>query len=320
VRLLRREPSARGVRLERARRTRGLRGRHGWAVVSVGLLVPVAAVASVLLVSAGGGGSFSGGALAGLAGALTVTLTAAVVTLGRRLKSQTLESILERDKRPPVVYLRPFKTDQQRASPLARKRYEQVLARPFRKVGPFVAVGDPTERLPQLGAARTYADDVEWTDTVADLTARAGVIVLQAGQSEGLGWEIEHVLGLHQPERVLVALPVQGSRGEPTREEAYNAFRRAFGHLFPRPLPPTIGTSRVLSFEADWTPRLHGHRGSSRVEAVPGSPGERRARALRALDWEFGRLRVLLWIKAAALVFLVIVIVLLFVMASEGTR
>ena len=52
------------------------------------------------------------------------------------------------------------------------KTYEERLARTLRKVGPFVAVGDPTERLPLLGAARMYAADEEWQETVDELTAR----------------------------------------------------------------------------------------------------------------------------------------------------
>jgi hypothetical protein len=312
--LLKREPPVRGVRLEQARRTRRLRGRHGWAVVWLGWFVPVAALALVLLVIAGKGGPASGGAIAGLVVGLAVTIEVAVVMLGRRLKAKPAESILERDKRPPVVYLRPFATDQQRAR-LAGMRHEQVLARAFRKVGPFVAIGDPTERLPQLGAARMYADDDEWREVVADLTARAGVVVLHAGESEGLAWEIEHVMGLDEPERLLIALPVQAGRDQPTKQESYETFRRMFGHLFPRPLPATIGTSTFLFFEADWTPQLFGQRGSPRVEVVAGSPGERRARALGGLGQDRRRIRIL-----AGLAFVVVLIPLLIVLASEGTR
>ena len=46
--------------------------------------------------------------------------------------------------------------------------HEQRLARTLRKVGPFVAVGDPTEELPLLGAARVYAADEAWQMTLAD--------------------------------------------------------------------------------------------------------------------------------------------------------
>ena len=39
-----------------------------------------------------------------------------------------------------------------------------------------MAVGDPTERLPLLGAARMYTADEEWQETVDELTARPGVL------------------------------------------------------------------------------------------------------------------------------------------------
>jgi hypothetical protein len=296
---LRKEPSVRAGRLEQARQARRFRGRHGWVVVGVGWVVFVAAAillllavssvtrtTDVLVATVLTSVALCGGAL--VAGGL--------VELGRRLKAKPAESILERDKRSPVVYLRPFETDKHRASRLVSMTYEQVLARAFRKVGPFVTVGDPTERLPKLGAARTYVDDADWRGAVADLTARAGVIVLQAGESEGLAWEIEHVVRLDRAERVLIALAVRGSRRQPTKQASYEAFRRTAGALFPRPLPDTIGKTRFLFFEADWTPRLYGFRGSPPVEVVPGSPGERRARALRAVSRQ---LACLVWVSVA---------------------
>ena len=114
------------------------------------------------------------------------------------------------------------------------KTYEERLARTLRKVGPFVAVGDPTERLPLLGAARMYAADEEWQETVDELTDRAGVVLLHAGEGDGLAWEVRHVIELDAPERVILSLPLLAKRKEPSRQERYDAFRRRFGDAFPR--------------------------------------------------------------------------------------
>jgi hypothetical protein len=218
----------------------------------------------------------------------------ALVTRGRRMRAGGADRVLVEDVRPPIVYLRPFGVDQaeigRRMSSRVRislregfeKTYEERLARTLREVGPFVAVGDPTERLPLLGAARTYAADEDWQETVDELTARAGVVLLHAGASAGLGWEVRHVIELDAPERVILSLPLQAKRKEPSRQERYDAFRRMFGDAFPRPLPEKIGHCQFLYFDADWTPRLLGERGT----ALPaGESG--RARALRQLAREF---------------------------------
>jgi hypothetical protein len=221
------------------------------------------------------------------------TVSVALVTRGRRMRVSGAERELTGDM-PPVVYLRPFGVDQaeiaRRMSSYVRislresfeKTYEERLARTLRKIGPFVTVGDPTERLPLLGAARMYAADEEWQEKVDDLTARASVVLLHAGESEGLAWEVRHVIGLDAPERVILSLPLDAERKEPSREERYDAFRRRFGGAFPRPLPEAIGHCQFLYFDADWTPRLLGERGT----ALPAGESER-ARALRRLAREF---------------------------------
>jgi len=215
-------------------------------------------------------------------------------TLGRRMRISGAERVLAEDARPPIVYLRPFGTDRaeiaRRLSSWVRispregfeKTYEQRLARTLHEIGPLVAVGDPTERLPLLGAARTYAPDESWQETVDELTGRAGVVMLHAGESEGFAWEVHHVVALNAPERVILSLPLDAGRKEPSRQERYDAFRRRLGDVFPRPLPEAIGHCQFLYFDADWTPRLLGGRGT----ALPAGESEP-ARTLRQLAREF---------------------------------
>ena len=85
-----------------------------------------------------------------------------------------------------------------------------------------------------------------------------------------------------RPERVIVSLPLDAGRKEPSRQERYDAFRRELGDAFPRPLPEKIGHCQFLYFDGDWTPRLLGERGT----ALPAGESER-ARALRQLAREF---------------------------------
>ena len=93
-----------------------------------------------------------------------------------------------------------------------KTRYEDRLARALRKVGPFVAIGDPTERLPLLGAVRMYAADEDWQARVSDLIGRAGVVLLHAGGGDGFTWEVRHVVEHGVPERVILSLPLDARR------------------------------------------------------------------------------------------------------------
>jgi hypothetical protein len=42
---------------------------------------------------------------------------------------------------------------------------------------------DPTEELPALGAARMYSADEDWQIAVDHVSARAGIVLLQTGES-----------------------------------------------------------------------------------------------------------------------------------------
>jgi hypothetical protein len=184
--------------------------------------------------------------------------------------------VLAEDERAPIVYLRPFDSDGAEVATAWRSRrlrispragveptYEQRLARTLRKVGPFVAIGDPSERLPQLGAARVYSTNEDWQAKVDELMARAGVVLLHAGKSEGITWEVRHVVVMNDSDRVILSLPVQAKRNRPSRQERYDTFRRLFGDAFPQTLPEHIGESQFLYFEGDWTPRLLKGRAAS---------------------------------------------------------
>jgi hypothetical protein len=84
-----------------------------------------------------------------------------------------------------------------------------------------------------------------------------------------------------RPERVIISLPLHAERKELSHQERYDAFRRKFGDAFPRPLPETIGHCQFLYFDADWTPRLLGVRGTA-FPMARASP-----RTLRRLAREF---------------------------------
>jgi hypothetical protein len=154
------------------------------------------------------------------------------------------------------------------------------------------------------------AADGEWQDRVAYLTSAAGSIIVRAGVSDGLAWEIERIVGLGTPERLIIVLPWDAGRERPSREERYAAFVGRFRDVFPRGLPDRAGESQFLFFDADWNPHCFGHRGSRPVPAPRGSPGEQRALVLERLRSEFRVSLFPWWLRVAAAVSLLMVMFL----------
>jgi hypothetical protein len=271
----------------RAQRNRGV----GLLLIALGVAFFVAVFAALFVLWFAG---FRHDVVAASVVPVALFVSVWLVTRGRRMRAGEAGRVLAEEVRAPIVYLRPFGADRavisRRLSSRVRislresyeSRYEERLARALHEVGPFVAVGDPTERLPQPGAVRMYAADEEWRETVDELTGRAGVVILHAGEGDGLAWEVRHVTELDAPERVILSLPLLAERKEPSRQERYDDFRRTLGQAFPRPLPEAIGHCQFLYFDADWTPRLLGERG----KPLPAGESER-ARALRRLAREF---------------------------------
>lgn len=61
------------------------------------------------------------------------------------------------------------------------------------RLGPFVALGNPTDRLPPDGAVREYAPDAVWKQRVFDLSLSAKCIVIALGESHNLQWELNQI-------------------------------------------------------------------------------------------------------------------------------
>jgi hypothetical protein len=94
------------------------------------------------------------------------------------------EETVANDDRPPIVYLRSFADDDQIAAD------EEALAAIMDEAGPFVAVGRPGDTLPPLGASRFYLPGKDWQGFVSQLLDDAALVLIMAGRTEGLGWEI----------------------------------------------------------------------------------------------------------------------------------
>ncbi len=142
-----------------------------------------------------------------------------IVAWARRSVRFSIEALLHRDERPPILFLRPFKDDQVRLEPaevmvLARiggwldsiASLDELMLEEGTPYGPVVAIGNPGDKLPPYGAARGYFDDKTWQMAVADLAERAIAIVICIDDFEGVWWEVENVVSRHI-DKTLILLP-----------------------------------------------------------------------------------------------------------------
>jgi hypothetical protein len=173
-------------------------------------------------------------------------LGGALLAYGRRLRvqgRQHLAEIVASFKQlagtPYVLYLRPFVLDSVLALPPPDPpgwfgsayqelpndlTVEQLLIRQLGDLGPVVALGQPGEELPHLGARRGYLTVDGWQNTVSELIQGARVVVMLAAASHGTVWEFLEVLRTGEPTRLVLLV-----YGEP-RE--YDSFRALVAHEY----------------------------------------------------------------------------------------
>jgi len=171
-----------------------------------------------------------------------------LIRLGRRLRSPSVKALLIRDKRAPVIYLRSFDFDKR---VIGKKSVEERNTMMLNHLGPVITVAKPGERLPQLGAARIAFDNGSWQAGVQDLIQSSQFIVLQAGGSQGLRWEMNQVFALSPFRPVLVAAPVRYEDSPLTRQDQYGVFRRAMLAEAPAAaalLPEELGNATYFFF------------------------------------------------------------------------
>ena len=165
--------------------------------------------------------------------------------------------------RRPILYLRSFQIDDRLG-----RRVLGALPRhhPFSKYGAahgqrlpqlrsVIAIGRPDEKLPARGAARFYVSHDLWKQKVADVAEASQLVLWATGITEGLRWEISHLVDKVPPSKLILwahphLLPVSPLE----REAEWSRFLDALGRHFPVPLPATLGDTRFFYFTPDWQP------------------------------------------------------------------
>ena len=127
------------------------------------------------------------------------------------------DSLLGKDKRPPILFLRSF-SDDPKVSAAAGMTHEGLaalidlsvetrLANHFMQFGPFIAVGSPQEAIPQIGAARVKLADDEWQDAVTAWMQHSSAIVIYAGTTHWVGWELKRIIEGGWTDKLIVLFP-----------------------------------------------------------------------------------------------------------------
>jgi len=131
-----------------------------------------------------------------------------------------------------------------------RSRFDEqlIFAHAMSAEGPYIAIGRPGGCFSNmdLGAAKKYVSDDEWQATILQWLSQCAGVVVEAADSDGLGWEIGQVLRIVPPTCVLVICP--------HTEQEYRRFTRAYGMLFVKGLPEARPKSRLLTFDGSWEP------------------------------------------------------------------
>jgi hypothetical protein len=121
------------------------------------------------------------------------------------------EGVLSMDKRAPVLFLRSF-VDDERVRFLQAERtlfdfsLEARLATHFFKTGPFIAVDSPNHTA-AIGAARASLTNTEWQGTVVEWMHAARLIVLLAGVSQWIRWEMKQIVELGYSRKLVILMP-----------------------------------------------------------------------------------------------------------------
>jgi hypothetical protein len=216
--------------------------------------------------------------LCAIAGVLLFRHSAWVRHVAQKRLAPDGATLLATDHRPPILYLRPF-ADDEIEEPLAVRApdadglasaaiyellisllgsaahatltQEERLAKTLGRLGPFIALGEPGEQLPDLGAARLYVATHHWHAVVADLMSRARLVVIRPGAGRGLWWEIERVLASVPAQKVVFWLPGPARDGT-TSEGVYAELGRFLQPRVSGRLPEWRDTAPYLCFSEGW--------------------------------------------------------------------
>jgi hypothetical protein len=210
----------------------GSKRAHAIIYVILGILILVIGLPLILALRLGG-------ALLGPAIILVIAGMYAMFTRARRVLQPSADLAQQNDRRPPILFLRSFQDDKFKLKERVRIagvptnqsiRMEEALGLRLRDFGPFLAVGEPGEGLPQLGAARAYLSDDQWQAAVLSWIKESRLIAMLCGPTRWIHWEMQNIIAFQRLDRVLLLLPPgrkPGSAAARRRQERWDNIVRS---------------------------------------------------------------------------------------------
>lgn len=194
----------------------------------------------------------------------------ALVLLARAFFQPTAGSLLAGDPRPPVLLLRSFIDDEKLNWGMANRSFvdtslESRLATHFARFGPFVAVGTPAGGMPVIGAARAQLGDAEWQQQVIRWIESSGHVVMLAGLTDWVEWELRQVIALRAVDKLIVCFPPVGSRRWPDKS------LRDFGAN----MEARLARLRAAFIDTPWAPALVRLSDAKTLRGLRFAPGGR---------------------------------------------
>jgi hypothetical protein len=193
--------------------------------------------------------------------------------LAQRLAAARARTVMRRDPRQPVLYLRSFGDDRlrlrvatygraaflERLTPRRLAPFEQVVERYLAHVGPVIAVNRPGTRLAPLGAARETLSDAEWRGAIDELIERSSWIVVCAAPQTvppGFEWELTRLAARRWRRTLFVLPPVT----DPEMRQRWEGFAAVLGRaaasmstpIQALPVDPPDALASMLQPDGSW--------------------------------------------------------------------
>lgn len=170
--------------------------------------------------------------------------------LARRLRGRRALDALRADPRAPVLYLRSFGFDviDDLQAQRSASTEEVALVSDLERIGPVLAIGRPGEKLAHLGAARMYVTDEDWQTIAQRLMASARLVVIRAGNTPGLRWELARARDELSAEKVVLWFPAK------FKGVAYTGLRESVREAL-KVVLPEICPKGFVTFDSVWQPR-----------------------------------------------------------------
>jgi hypothetical protein len=189
-----------------------------------------------------------------------------IASIEKHRESMDAGSILLRDGRPPILYLRDFTFDEENRrldhlASIATKygpfavgakyfglplSFEERIMIVADQIGPFVALSQPFVRPDAFGAARFKEMGEEWRRSVSELIEKSELLILRTGVGDGLFWEIGEIKRLGKLDRLVLQIEFYADDNSRLRRARYKKFASKLRIEFGIELPPSSRSSKFV--------------------------------------------------------------------------